>query len=413
MVGLGRGVEQGCAESIDSSWACAERQGADQLAVPRARRFHGEEAHNGFPALIHPLFDEVLQALVEQLPTLLGELFRFAARKELMEHGVEPISHGTHQADQRFGIHRVELVPPGGAPKRVVTAPLPKFNPVGELRLESHLLAGPDHRLATIEVESLNGQQQQVETLDAPSAETRAVGGCAGGWSFSHGCDDNEVSRRQDVSRVLRLSRSSLSQNSRSTETMGRPRKPIQRRSNGVYCVQLHLGGKRVMRSLGTRDIEIAHRRAAQAMEELEAAHKAKQEDETRWRDAEEFSSLLELFEVLDPQTAAEQYTGKRAQDDVAGAFLDKNTEALAQALLKREVPATWNDLIREVERIRRRKNLSPFSASWHRNVGIAIKQCPFELAEVTPEAIRKWIDQMQDAGLTGLFGIAASALGC
>ena len=158
---------------------------------------------------------------------------------------------------------------------------------------------------------------------------------------------------------------------------MGRPRKPIQQRSNGVYCVQLHLGGKRVMRSLGTRDIEVAHRRAAQAMAELEAAHKAKQKGETRWRDAEEFSRLLELADVLDPQTAAEQYTGKRAQDDVSGAFQDKNTEDLAQALLKREVPVTWNDLIREVERIRRRKNLSPFSASWHQNVGIASSSVP------------------------------------
>ena len=128
---------------------------------------------------------------------------------------------------------------------------------------------------------------------------------------------------------------------------MGRPRKPIQKRSNGVYCVQLHLGGKRVTRSLGTRDIEVAHRRAAQAMAELEAAHKTKQAGETRWRDAKEFSRLLELTEALDPETTAEQYTGKRAQDEVSGAFLDKNTEALAQALLKREVPATWNDLIR------------------------------------------------------------------
>ena len=49
------------------------------------------------------------------------------------------------------------------------------------------------------------------------------------------------------------------------------------------------------------------------------------------------------------------------------------------------------------------RKNLAPFSASWHRNVGTAIKQCSFELAEATPEAIREWIDQMQDSGLTGL----------
>ena len=199
-----------------------------------------------------------------------------------MEYGVEPICHGTHQADQRFGVNRVELVPPGGATKRVVTPPLPEVNPVGELRLETHLLAGPDHCLATIEIQSLDAQQQQIEALDAPPAETRAVCGCAGGWSSSHGFDDNEVSRRQDVSRVLRLSRSSLSQNSRNTDAMGRPKKPIQRRSNGVYCVQLHLAGRRVMRSLGTRDIEIAHRRAAQAMAELEAAHKAMQEGETR-----------------------------------------------------------------------------------------------------------------------------------
>ena len=66
-------------------------------------------------------------------------------------------------------------------------------------------------------------------------------------------------------------------------------------------------------------------------------------------------------------------------------------------------MPVVWNDLIREVERIRRRKNQSPLSASWHRNVGIALKQCPFELAEATPEAIREWIDQMQDSGLSGL----------
>ena len=122
---------------------------------------------------------------------------------------------------------------------------------------------------------------------------------------------------------------------------MGRPRKPIQKRSNGVYCVQLHLGGKRVMRSLATRDIEVAHHRAAQAMAELEAAHKVKQEGATRWRDVKDFGGRLELAEILDPQTAAQQYTGKRAQDDMSGAFLDKNTEALSKALFKKEVPVT------------------------------------------------------------------------
>jgi len=36
---------------------------------------------------------------------------------------------------------------------------------------------------------------------------------------------------------------------------------------------------------------------------------------------------------------------------------LDKNTHALAQALYERHVPVVWNDLIREVERIRRSKD--------------------------------------------------------
>ena len=114
------------------------------------------------------------------------------------------------------------------------------------------------------------------------------------------------------------------------------------------------------MRSLETKDIEVAHRRAGQAMAELEAAHKAKQQGATRWTEASEFANLLELADVVDIQTAAEQYTGKPYQDEVTGDYLDPNTQALAQALFKRQVPVIWNDLIREVERIRKRKNLSP-----------------------------------------------------
>ena len=95
-------------------------------------------------------------------------------------------------------------------------------------------------------------------------------------------------------------------------------------------------------------------------MAELEAAHKAKQQGVTRWRDAKEFAYLLDLADVVDIQTAAEGYTGKQEQDEATGDYLDKNTQALAQALLnERQVPVVWNDLIREVERIRRaRKNL-------------------------------------------------------
>ena len=71
---------------------------------------------------------------------------------------------------------------------------------------------------------------------------------------------------------------------------------------------------------------------------------------------------MLELADAVDIQTAAENYTGKWEQDKVTGDYVDPNTQALAQALINRQVPVVWNDLIREVERIRKRKNLSPFS---------------------------------------------------
>ena len=82
-----------------------------------------------------------------------------------------------------------------------------------------------------------------------------------------------------------------------------------------------------------------------------------------------------------------------------AGASRGEESNALAHALYEGQVPVVWNDLISEVERIHRRKNQSPLSASWHRNVSIALKQFPFELTEATPEAIRDLIDQMQELG--------------
>ena len=74
----------------------------------------------------------------------------------------------------------------------------------------------------------------------------------------------------------------------------------------------------------------------------------------TRWREPKEFACLLESADVVDVQTVAEQYTGEREQDEATGAYLDPNTHALAVALYKRKVPIVWNDLIREVERIRK-----------------------------------------------------------
>ena len=54
------------------------------------------------------------------------------------------------------------------------------------------------------------------------------------------------------------------------------------------------------------QSVEVAHRRAGQAMAELEAEHKARQQGATRWREAKEFAHLLDLVDVVDIPTAAE-----------------------------------------------------------------------------------------------------------
>ena len=193
---------------------------------------------------------------------------------------------------------------------------------------------------------------------------------------------------------------------------MGRPKKPIQRRSCGVYCVQLHLDGKHVMRSLQTRDIEVAYPRADKAMEELEAAHKAKQQGVTRWRDSKQFTHLLDLADFVDIPTAAEGFTGQQERDEATGDYLDKNIQALAQTLYERKVPVSWSDLMSEVERIRRRKNLSPLSfvRSLDASVFPLLPKMTFAMARARARtASRKQKSSIADQASTSAFLSAVS----
>lgn len=102
---------------------------------------------------------------------------------------------------------------------------------------------------------------------------------------------------------------------------MGRPKKPIQRRANGIYVVQLWVAGKRVVRSLQTRDLVTAHKRAAQAMAEIEQNERRKAQVLTKWKEPAVFrdlqtSTVDQLGYDLTPQEVAEQFTGQRAVDE-------------------------------------------------------------------------------------------------
>ena len=88
--------------------------------------------------------------------------------------------------------------------------------------------------------------------------------------------------------------------------------------------------------------------------------HRAQQQGATSCSEAKEFAHLLDLADVVDIPTAAEGYMGQQEREEATGNYLNKNTHALAQTLYETQVPVVLNDLILEVERIRRRKNQSP-----------------------------------------------------
>lgn len=165
---------------------------------------------------------------------------------------------------------------------------------------------------------------------------------------------------------------------------MGRPRKPLQQRPNGIWVVQLWLDGKRRVKSLETRDSIKAHKRAAQAIAELEAEAQAASEGGKRWT-ADEPAIEWDL--------------------DREGNVIDKPIPTTWGAIAEPEQikQIGWLELVREAESVLKRKTRKGYSDSWHRNIGIAIKQVPFTLMEATPQTIRSWIKQMEGEGLSGL----------
>ena len=77
---------------------------------------------------------------------IIAKVREVGARVTLITDG--DIAGVIHCTDPATGIDM--YMGTGGAPEGVMTAPFPELNPVRELSLESHLLAGPDHRLTTV-----------------------------------------------------------------------------------------------------------------------------------------------------------------------------------------------------------------------------------------------------------------------
>ena len=58
--------------------------------------------------------------------------------------------------------------------------------------------------------------------------------------------------------------------------------------------------------------------------------------------------------------------------------------------------------MAREAEQRKRRREGSPYSDGWHKDLQQSIKSCPFNPEEITPQLIRDWIMQLEGKGLAG-----------
>ena len=157
---------------------------------------------------------------------------------------------------------------------------------------------------------------------------------------------------------------------------MGRPQKVIQQRANGTYYVRLHKDGRRLTRSLGTKDPLVAASRASEAIRSLQEDERALEAE--RWPGDE-------------PAVIGEMLAD--------GTWVERETTWLEIAEPEELLRTDWKDLLREAVAVRKRSEGKDFSDSWYTNNELAIRDCPFKLDEASPKAIRKWIESMGPSG--------------
>lgn len=176
---------------------------------------------------------------------------------------------------------------------------------------------------------------------------------------------------------------------------MGRPQKVIQQKKNGIYFVQLHLNGRRVTRSLETRDTVKATARAAQAIRELQ--EEADRQGQSKWAADTPGIEWDVPVEMLDHTLPGPRVKTKRPPITKATQHEVVPSQILEPEHLK---DLDWRDLVKEAVRVRQRKTGEDYSEGWYVSARQAINRVPFTLQQATPEAIRDWMVSMEREGL-------------
>ena len=143
---------------------------------------------------------------------------------------------------------------------------------------------------------------------------------------------------------------------------MGRPQKVIQRKSSGVFFVQPHIAGRRVTKSLKTKDQLVATKSAAQAIRELQ--EEADRQGRTKWT-ADEPAILWDI--PSKPDGAADFANAKRIETTWGDIADPEDLKVLS-----------WRDLTNEAVRVRKANKGEDYSDGWYSNVGFEVHRAPF-----------------------------------
>ena len=155
-----------------------------------------------------------------------------------------------------------------------------------------------------------------------------------------------------------------------------------------MYFVRLRgADGKRLTKSLETRDAVVAAKRAHEALEVLQSLVDGPSQQ--RWR-ADEPGVMWDIPSKPD------------GTNDYANAVAIPITAA--EVLEPHQLKGTeWRDLVNEAIAVRKRKKGgADYSPAWYTNTRIALDKVPFQFEEATPKAIRAWMHSMQAEGLGG-----------
>ena len=181
----------------------------------------------------------------------------------------------------------------------------------------------------------------------------------------------------------------------------------------GKYYVELYDGDRRRSLCLRTDSYELACQRYAAGLKELRkkirAEHEAaKPQERLAWL-PEDIEAIRNQYEGtdFDPQEIATLVLGLLGKpgsdyDLETGELKDKRAERLAEQIAGIEV-VTWNDLVANAERVRRRKTGDGYSPSWHRNITTTLKYVDFEPEGLTPARIHQWMTERERDGWSGV----------